>query len=392
MKLIWSLPIRGEGLDSSRGDVVRARSLIDALRLDGHDVRVVEADSAPAAAAATAAYRRGVRRLLPRRAALLLRDLGRVVHGWAHGSRVAAAAREHGADLIVETQVHFAASGARAARRAGVPLVLDDCSPPDEERVLGAGWPGLAHALFRQQLAAATAVVVPSAELAGLMEREGARPERIRIVPNGVDVHAYDLSLTDRAAARATVGAKGECVAAFVGSFQPWHQTDLLVRALAALDDPASFRVLLVGDGPALLPTLRSANALGVAAYIEVVGPVPSSAVPALLAGCDVGVLPGTTAYCHPMKLLEYAAAGLPSVAPDLPPVRACVTPGRTGLLFPPGDAVALARALECLRDDPTLRWRLADVARERVLREASWIQRSRDLLSASNPSSGRVQ
>jgi glycosyltransferase involved in cell wall biosynthesis len=382
VKLIWSLPIRGERLDSSRGDLVRARSMIQALRLDGHDVRVVEAEAAPGAAAATAAYRRGVRRLLPRRAALVLRDLGRAVHGWAHGGRVAAAARAHGAALIVETQVHFSVSGARAAKRAGLPLLLDDCSPLHEEATLGAGLNALGQALFTRQLAAAASVVVSSAELAAHLERDGARRDRIRIVANGIDSDAHAPSRVDRGAARAALGVEDECVAAFVGSFQPWHQTELLVRALAAVAKPARFRVVLVGEGPGLLPTLRLAEELGVADHVDAVGPVPSSAVPALLAACDVGVLPGTNDYGQPMKLLEYAAAGLPSIAPDLPPVRACVLPDRTGLLFPPADPLSLARALERLGGDPALRRELGDAARERVLRDASWANRSRVLIS----------
>ncbi len=386
MKVIWSLPVRGERLDSSRGDLVRARSLIDALRQEGHDVRVVEAEAATATAAATSVYRRFVRRLLPRRIALVLRDIGRTVHGFAHGTRVAAAVREHQADLIVETQVHFAASGARAARRTGVPLVLDDCSPPDEERALGAGLHQLAPVLFQRQIAAASCVVVSSSQLARLLQREGAPARSIRIVPNGVDTAAHTRSATRRAATRRALGVGSRCVVAFVGSFQPWHRTDLLVRALERLEDPAGFRVVLVGEGPGLEPTLSLADAVGVAAHMKAMGPLPAPDVAALLAACDIGVLPGTNDYGQPMKLLEYAAAGLPAVAPNLPPVRACLVPERTGLLFPADDAAGLAAALQRLRDRPALRQTLGAAARERVLRDGSWNRRARALISDATP------
>jgi glycosyltransferase involved in cell wall biosynthesis len=316
----------------------------------------------------------------------VLRDLGRALHGRAHGTRVAAAAIEHGADLIVETQVHFAASGARATRRSGVPLVLDDCSPPDEERTLCAGLPRLARALFQRQLAAASRAAVPSVELARLLEREGAQRDRVRIVPNGVDREAYARCTEDRAATRAALGAGSRCAVVFVGSFQPWHRIDLLVRALAGADDPSTFRVLLVGEGPGLEPALRLADAHGVAIHVKAVGALPSRDIPALLAACDIGVLPGTNEYGQPMKLLEYAAAGLPSVAPDLPPVRACVTPGRTGLLFSPGDPAALAAALLALRDRAGFRREMGRAAREHVLRAGTWADRAHALLGGAAP------
>ncbi len=379
MRLTWSLPVHGERLDSGRGDLVRARRMIESLRADGHDVRVVEA-AAGTGAAATSLYRGFIRRVLPRAAALVLRDVGRAIHARAHARRVVAAAHAQGAELIVETQVHFSASGARAARRARLPLVLDDCSPASEEVALGAGLPALARRMFRRQTDAAAAVVVSSRELARVLRREGVAPDRIRIVPNGIDTDAY--ARADRDATRARFGFGDACVAAFVGSFQPWHRADLLALAIAGVDSAARIRVLLVGDGPGLGTLLDLARWLGVREAFTTAGAVPASEVPGLLAGCDVGVLPGTNAYGQPMKLLEYAAAGLPAVAPDLPPVRAAVEPGRTGLLFPSGDAGALARALGRLAADPSLRAALGGAARARVGTDADWRDRARDLLA----------
>ena len=116
MKITWSLPIRGEPSGSSRGDVVRARSLIEALRAQGHDVVVVDDGVAAAARLRVAVYRRLVRRMVPARLARILRDFGRVLHARRHAKRLVAAARAQGAQLLVETQVHFADSGRHAAR------------------------------------------------------------------------------------------------------------------------------------------------------------------------------------------------------------------------------------------------------------------------------------
>jgi glycosyltransferase involved in cell wall biosynthesis len=109
---------------------------------------------------------------------------------------------------------------------------------------------------------------------------------------------------------------------------------------------------------------------------------VTPDAVPGLLGACDVGILPGTNAYGHPMKLVEYAAAGLACIAPDLPVVREVLENGITGLLFPPGDGEALCRRISEVLRHADFRRTLGDAARRRVARLAGWENRARALLT----------
>lgn len=374
MRITWSIPVRGESLASSRGDLVRARSLIDALRAAGHDVVVVEDASEPSARARVSGYRM-VRHALPRRLALQLRDAGRVLHARAHARRVVAAAREQSADLIVETQVHFAHSGARAARATGLPLVVDDCSPWSEEVALGCGAPGLARSTFRAQAKAARVVAVSSRRLFELMLEQGVPSSKLRVVPNAA---AGVTDPTQRERMRQRLGfTKSAVVAGFVGSFQPWHRVELAVEALARAPIGVPLHLLLLGEGPGRKEALARAHALGVWDRVRAPGALASGDVAAYLAACDIGLLPGTNAYGQPMKLLEYAAAGLPAVAPDLPPVREVVEHGVTGLLFPPGDAALLARRLTLLAGDEGLRARLGAAARERAAADGAWAARA---------------
>jgi glycosyltransferase involved in cell wall biosynthesis len=112
------------------------------------------------------------------------------------------------------------------------------------------------------------------------------------------------------------------------------------------------------------------------------VGAVSNSEVPRLLSACDVGVLPATNDYGQPMKLLDYAAAALPSVAPDVPPVRELVRDGFSGLLFRSGDPGALQSALARLVADPELRQHMGGRARAHALGGMSWSDRARALVS----------
>ena len=378
MRILWSVPVRGERLDSSRGDMVRARSLIGGLRALGHEVRVVEAADDASASAAVSAYRGTVKRLLPSSAALLLRDAGRWMHGRRHAARVVAACAQYRADLLIETQVHGSDSGARAAAATGLPLILDDCSPASEEAELGAALLALIRRLFRRQLRAARIVAVSSSVLAQRVVADGADPARVRVVPNGVAADAF--APADRAAARERFGLGTDIGIVFVGSFQPWHRVDMLVDAVAQLRERYPVRLLLTGAGPALAPAVDRARSRGIAAVVSVVSARTADEFHTLLAACDIGALAGSNDYGQPMKLLDYAAAGLPAVAPDLPPVREVVDPGVTGLLFPPGDGAALQLQLVKLVTDPALRGRLGSTARERVA-GVTWDARARELV-----------
>lgn len=386
MRITWSLPVGGERLNGSRGDLVRAARLIDALRGDGHEVHVVERMDRAGAETVVKTYRNWVRRALPARPALILRDAARWADARHHGRRVAAAARAQSADVIVETQVHASGSGALAVRLSGVPLLLDDCSPLSEAVEMGLGLRGLARRLFRQQVEAARWATVSSHALRERMIQEGVPRAKLRVIPNGVDAGAY--AAADRDAERRRLGLEGLCVFGFVGSFQPWHRVELLVQAMALLAHER-VHLLLVGDGPGRSEAMAAAHRLGVASRIAAPGAVPPAQVPALVAACDVGVLPGSNDYGHPMKLLEYAAAGLPAVAPDLAPVREVVRDGVTGRLFPAGDASALARTLAVFVVDEPLRRRMGAAARQAVAAGATWRARARVLAALASGNGG---
>jgi glycosyltransferase involved in cell wall biosynthesis len=98
----------------------------------------------------------------------------------------------------------------------------------------------------------------------------------------------------------------------------------------------------------------------------------------------DVGLVPAINPYASPLKLHEYMAAGLPSVAPDQPNLREVLTPGEEALLFSPGDVDGLCAALAALVSDADLRARMGERARETlVARDLTWRGNARRVLAA---------
>lgn len=82
----------------------------------------------------------------------------------------------------------------------------------------------------------------------------------------------------------------------------------------------------------------------------------------------DIFVLPARSREGMPRALLEAAASGRPAVVSDVPGCRHFVGDGVEGLIVPPGDAVALADALERLAGSAELRRELGQAARAKVL------------------------
>ena len=304
-------------------------------------------------------YRHLVRPFFPEWFALRARDIGRTIHGALHGRRVARIALENKAQLIVETQVAFASSGAVAVSMTGLPLILDDCSPTSEELAWGLGLPSLARHILSRQSRAAARVAVSSQALKDLLISRGIAPEKLLVVPNAIDGKRYFATTLRREQTRKRLGISDSCVIGFVGSFKPWHRVELLVQSLARLTAEHDVRLVLVGEGPTRKAILLEAERLGVADRVLALGAVPPSEVPCLLSAFDIGALPNSNSYGQPMKLLEYAAAGLPTVAPDLGPVREVLQDRVHGQLFSPDDPSALTMALAKLITDVDLRKRL---------------------------------
>lgn len=82
----------------------------------------------------------------------------------------------------------------------------------------------------------------------------------------------------------------------------------------------------------------------------------------------DIFVLPARSREGMPRALLEAASSARAAIVTDVPGCRHFVKDGVEGLVVPPGDAAALADALERLADDPSLRARLGAAARAKVV------------------------
>jgi len=223
----------------------------------------------------------------------------------------------------------------------------------------------------------AAAVSAPSRDLAAHIEREmGLRAGRVHVIPNAIDVDVFspgDGHVELAAGTPATilyVGRLGREKGVFV-------LADALIR-LAAHEETAPqapWRVIFAGDdrpgenrASNKMLLKRRLAAHGLAGRVHFSGLVSQEALIDLYRQATICVVPSTFYESFSYTALQAMACGRPLVASAVGGIPEVVVDGVTGLLSPPNEPVLLANALARLLADPSLRRRLGEAARARVL------------------------
>jgi glycosyltransferase involved in cell wall biosynthesis len=151
---------------------------------------------------------------------------------------------------------------------------------------------------------------------------------------------------------------------------------DVAIKAIALLKDPIpELRLRIVGDGDYRSEALELVSALRLTDRISFTDPVPIEKLPMLLQEASVGLVPNrpssATHLMLPVKLLEYTALGIPSIAPRLRTIQRYFDCDSVRY-FEPGNEISLANAISDLFHD----WELRQCIRMRgqaVARRISW-------------------
>ncbi|MBN9492731.1 glycosyltransferase [bacterium] len=217
----------------------------------------------------------------------------------------------------------------------------------------------------------ADAIVTASDHERGLLERYyGADPAKLATVPCGVDLEHFRPG--DRAGARTALGLQADApVLIWVGRLEKLKGVDILIEALAQLDDPAVTLLIVGGDEHAegLKAELQAqAAAAGVEPNIRFEGAVAHERLPLYYHAADVCVVPS---YYESFGLVavEAMACGVPVVASRVGGLISTVTDGVTGYLIPWRCPEPFAEKLEVLLYNPELRRNFGRAARRSVER-----------------------
>ena len=196
------------------------------------------------------------------------------------------------------------------------------------------------------------------------------RRDRVVTVMNGVDLTEYHPGLSG-AAVRAELGWADRPIIAAISRLDPEKGHEVLLEVMQRLAGCCPDARLVIAGRAAVDPAGRHAalqrriESLGLGAAVRLVG--FRRDIPQLLAAADVCVLPAAAEACGRV-LLEAMAMAKPVVATASGGTPEIVQDGVTGILVPPGDAGAVAAAVEILLRDPERAGSMGAAGRNRAV------------------------
>jgi glycosyltransferase involved in cell wall biosynthesis len=205
-------------------------------------------------------------------------------------------------------------------------------------------------------------VAVSTADGRRMVDREHVSAEKIVVIPTG-----YVPSATHPAVdLRDELGLAPQTpLIATAARCSPEKRLDVLldaqVRVLASVPDA---HLVIAGDGKSRTELERRADELGLDGQVHFLG--QRTDVDAILRSADVAAL-ASDREGSPLLMFECMATDTPLVATTVGGVPDVVEPGRTGILVPRRDPVALADGLVTLLTDPQRRAAIAAAAHDRL-------------------------
>lgn len=193
---------------------------------------------------------------------------------------------------------------------------------------------------------------------------EAAAAARIVTIPNGVSVDTFTNA---NSPSDPSFPFKPKSYGVFLGRLKSRKGVDVLLRAVALLPESNDAQILILGDGEdrAFLEVLS--DQLGVKDRVRFLGSVGGAWKTQLLQNARFAVVPSRQWEAFPLVVLENYASGLPTIGTSVPGLVDLIQPEKTGLVVPPEDPEALAKALGRLFAEDALVDRMSRSARDFV-------------------------
>src|SRR5262249_47457492 len=272
--------------------------------------------------------------------------------------------RETKADLILVRDLPMALPAAIIGKAFGIPVVLDMAENypamlRDRLRYVPTGLlgrlvrsPALARFVERVTVRLVDHILVVIEESRERLIQLGVPPGRLTVVRNTPKLDQVrvvrDLSFAPDTEAGTTL--------VYLGNLDGGRGLDVVIRAVRLLADGGVLtRLLIIGDGPDMQQYRDLASRLAVSAQVIFQGRSPLSTALAMVARCDIGVIPQyVTAHTDSTvsnKLFDYMLAGLPVIASSARPTARIVGSEACGEIFLDRDVADLERCIRLLQD-----------------------------------------
>ncbi len=299
-------------------------------------------------------------------------------------SRIIEVAKAEDAEIIhAHVPYRVGIPAMTAARKIGLPFVYEMRGMWEESAVASGRWRagGLAHRRFRRMetkvLRNADAVICISETLRSEAISRGVRSERITIIPNAVNLNESASGSSELFSEVKTKLGENPVVG-YIGSLRELEGVDLTADAVALLREQGiDAKLFVLSSEAGQSELLAHCGRLGIREHVHIEGPVPHEQVAPFYELIDVFVVSRpdarVTRLVTPLKPFEAMRSGRALVMSDLPALAEIVEDGKTGRLYPAGDAKSLADRIRELLEDESQRSAMGAAAAEWVASERTW-------------------
>jgi glycosyltransferase involved in cell wall biosynthesis len=380
MKILYHHRTLGDGAEG-----IHITEMINAFRELEHEVMVICPRGARREAGLEASHAKKVHS--GRKFRTLLKQSTELVYNAVTYSRALWGIRKFQPAFIYERYTPLNFGGVLAAKRKGVPLILE-VNATYAGRLgcdIEMAYPSVAKWVEKKVLDWADGIVVVSGPLRECVLERVGDSNKIATTPNAINLQKIQKldPFQERQRIRERYGIEQEYVVGFVGSMRRWHGLDFLADCIPKiLAEHQDSHFLLVGTGEMESELREFVSRERLAAHVTITGAVRHDEVYPLIAAMDVGLSPDTPPYASPMKLLEYMALGAVPIAPDYPPIREIIEDGKTGLVFAPRNEESFIQSILKLAKDLEIRGALSKSAKAEVIQRRNWIRNAIEVLT----------
>ena len=268
-------------------------------------------------------------------------------------------------DIVVATspQLLCACAGYALARLKGVPFVFEvrDLWPESiiaveamPDNLIVRGLKRVARHLYRHS---SKIVTVGHGYKRQIEQRYSIPPERIEVVPNGVDLATFVPAPRDNEVRR-QYGWGDRLVLLYVGTHGMAHALHVVLEAARQLRDDPEKLFVFVGEGARKAQLKRQAAELGLE-NVQFIDQQPKARIPLFYAACDIGLvtLRNTPLFQDvlPSKIFEYLGMQRPVIISVDGEARKLVQDAGSGIFVPPENVEQLVDAIRSLAAQPAL-------------------------------------
>jgi glycosyltransferase involved in cell wall biosynthesis len=291
-----------------------------------------------------------IKKILPDKFRLLLRDIRTVWNDYKFERRTISTVKQFKPDAIYERASYLSSYGSRLAKRLNIPIFYetDGCMVEIISKDYGVFSEYLGNLFERRKMKQADYVVVMNKLTIPVVEKKFHLKKKTFLVkPLGIDPDQFNYNQRQVSELNNGFNLTNKFVIGFVGAISTYHGVNYLVEAASHLNKEYGDKiaVLIVGWSKEA-ETLKARADRENVSNIIFAGKVSKSKVSDYYNLMDVGVIPDCEESMYPIKVLEYGMFGLCPLVPDYPVFSDIITENVNGYFFTHRDPISLAKKI----------------------------------------------